>query len=210
MRSLIWVILFIVWVSPAYSATLAELIADCRAISGETDTAAGINTDADWTKFINLAQDKIVRLGGFIPKHSEGTVANSDSLGIVMPSDFRFINRKNNGLIYFASGQWHRGLENPGFLVDTNVFNYFIGWKTADTAMMYAKRGSGNTHTYRLFYFGTAADLDTLTDTCEVKEDEHVFIVEEAVSYYLMALHAYQVAAGVRSGVRQDMGIVKQ
>lgn len=187
----------------ADSATLQDLINDLRSLAAEKDTALSLFSDADASKWINMAQDKIVRLGGYIPKDVD-VVVSLDSLSLALPADFRSIHQ--NGAVLRKVGIWSRCLNNPGFMVDTNVVNYFVGWAMEDSARFYVKGGILMTNdTIRVFYYAFATDMLATDSVCHVPSDMQTDIVEEAMGYVEQARKRYDAQQIIKGQVRSDM-----
>ncbi len=189
------------------SATLlSDLIEQLRGRAGVSadTTAAFTNTDA--MHWLNQAQNKIVKIGDYIPKHTDIVWLESDSLGYVLPSDFRVVDQAviRSGLV------WRLVLENPGFAHDTTAPQFFVKRQNADTALIYSKNIYMESQLVRLFYRGTASQFTALTDTVEVQVDRHVFIIEEAYAMYLQSERLFQEAQVNIALSRQDMGLVSQ
>lgn len=200
----IGVILLIVLLhSSANSVTLQNLINDLRALAGEKDTLLSLFSDDDASKWLNMSQDKIVRLGGYLPK-STVIIYASDSQSLALPTDFRSMH--SNGALLWKAGMWSRMLNNPGLMVDTNVANFFIGWVHEDSARMFSKGTILMTgDTVRLFYFAFATDMLTTDSVCHVPADMHVDIVEEAMGYVEQSRKRYDIQQIIKGQVRSDM-----
>lgn len=200
MKKLLFVLLLLA--GSVQPATLASLIAELRQRTGEKDTVNSFYTNADAKTYLNEAQDKLVRLGGYIPKHVD-ILYNFDSVTYRLPASFKAL----NGAIRRTKGQWARLLYNDNFKKDTSANHYFIQFKAVDTALLYLGGSYWNDgDTARIFYQGTATPMTTDTSTCLVSRDLQVFIIEEAVSMYEQAKRSFQSMALVRGQVRQDMG----
>jgi len=204
---LIFILVFGLMISPyCMSATLSSLITDLRYRADETDTATSNFSDAQAKNWLNDAQERIVSLGGFIQKQVDISYALGDSLGYVLPSDFRY----DAGAMYRSGRQWETMVENPNFAVDTDVYQYFIKWKNSDTALLYIKGELWIGNTIRVFYLGVATEMTSDTTECEAQDDMEPFIVEEAFSYYLESMRMFQPADQIQRKVRTDMGLTKQ
>jgi hypothetical protein len=190
--------------SVIHGATLATMIAEFRQRTGEKDTLTSFYTNADATTWINHAQDKLVRIGGYIPMQVDIRYSK-DSMAYKLPVTFKQL----KGAIRRSSGVWSHLIYNPGFRVDSTVANYFVEWKNTDTALLYLGGKTWVTpDTIRIFYNGSVARMTALTDECKVSSDLQVLILEEAISMYEEAKRSYQAMALIRGQVRQDMGLV--
>lgn len=193
--------------TPASSATLSELITDLRYRVDESDTSTSNFSDSVGKLWLNDAQDRIVALGGFIKKQTDITYSKDDTLGHVLPSDFRYVDQ----VIYLDGRQWETVINNPGFFHDTSTNQFTIKWQNADTARIYFKGTNfWEDKRVRLFYLGVADGMTADSTECEAQDDVEGFIVEEAFVYYLQSLKMYQAAQVVRQNIREDMGLIKQ
>lgn len=208
MIKLFFTLILLLLMGNSYAASLSDLIRDLRHATGELTDTTSFYTDSTANRWINLAQDRIVTLGGFIPKQVDFTFNRNDTT-YTMPSDFRMIDGDKNIAIHenSISPLWN----NPGFKKDTTLNQYFIGWKDEDTAKLYI-RGTYlvDDDLLRIFYLGTAADMAYDTSTCEVPDNLQGYIIEEAFSYYIRSQKRFQEASLIQSLIRQDMGIVKK
>lgn len=188
------------------SATLSDLIELLRGRAGVSSDTTVAFTNTDAMGWINQSQNKIVKLGGYIPKQTDITWLESDSLGYVLPSDFRVVDQ-----VVMRSGEsWQPVFQNPGFVYDSVVAQFFIKWKNADTAIIYGKHIYPDSQMVRLFYRGAATQFTALTDTAEVKTDRHVHIIEEAYAMYLQSERLFQEAQLIIMLNRQDMGLMQE
>ncbi len=207
-RSLILLILLFVLITPGvYAATAADLITSLRILIGEgTDTASYI-TDAQALEFLNSGQDMINRIGGYLEKQTDYTIADADTFGVALPSNLRDV----TGVMLWDNTQWEAVVESPDFKnKDETALQWDWKFKTADSAFFYLK---GNTkfigQIVRITYKGDATNLDSTSVTVEMPQDLHVFIVQEAGYFYLWSIREFQAATTLRQQIRQDMGIVE-
>ena len=185
------------------SATLQNLINDLRALAAEKDTLLSLFSDADASKWLNMAQDKIVRLGGYLPKSTE-IIYSSTSQSMALPTDYRSMHQ--NGALVRKAKQWNMMLENPGFIVDTGVANFFVGWHHEDTARFFSKGIVLITgDTMLVVYYAFATDRLATDSVCHVPQDMHVDIVEEAMGYVEQARKRYDIQQIIKAQVRADM-----
>ena len=196
---------FLLLFAVAGADTGTELIERLRSRTGEPDSLTSNYTQDEALQWINDGQAKINLLGGYTHKSTDITYAKSDSLGSVLPSDFRY----QDGCMLLLGRLWESIWWNPKNIVDTSIYTYFIEWQNEDTARAYFRNIERNGLRIRLFYLASVAELGR-TDTCEIKEDHQGFIIEEAYSYYLESLRMFGEAAGLRQQVRQDMGILQR
>lgn len=207
MKHLISIILiFCLVYQSGQSATLSDMTDALRGRISEVDSVTSSFTNTQARRWINEAQDKVVTLGGLLAKSTDITFAVSDTLGSALPVDFR----QAEGAMILVGTQWQPMLINPLFIADTSVPQYYIGWQDADTARFYSKQIAMVGARMRLFYRGVAASLDSVTAVVEVQENLHVFIIEEALSYYLQSLKMFGDARAIQAQVRADMGVGKQ
>jgi hypothetical protein len=185
--------------------TGTELIERLRSRTGEPDSLTSNYTQAEALQWINDGQAKINLLGGYTHKSTDITYAQSDSLGAVLPSDFRY----QDGCMLRMGRVWEPMYLNPKFETDDSKIHYFIEWQNEDTARIYFRNIERNGLRIRLFYLATVAELGR-TDTCQVWEDHQGFIIEEAYSYYLESLRMFEPAMVLRQQTRQDMGILQK
>lgn len=206
-RFLYVVLLLLLTAVQSKSATLlSDLIEQLRGRAGVSSDTTVSFTNTDAMHWLNQSQNKIVKIGDYIPKHTDIEWLESDSLGYVLPSDFRVVDQA----MIRSGNTWRPVLENPGFAVDKVTPQFFVKRKNADTAVFYTRYIYLDTSLVRLFYRGTASQFTALTDTAEVQVDRHVFIIEEAYSMYLQSERGFQEAQALVAQNRQDMGIVSQ
>lgn len=220
---------------PSQAKDAADLVADFRIRTNEPDTSESFSSDTAIARFLNMGQDKVVRLAQFLRK-SVDVVYNSDSITYALPTDFK----TTRGILTWMEGIWGPFVFNPMFGLDTVGVNGFVEWEHPNQATLYLQGGDAyDGDTIRVFYNGDAPDMDvyrslffddtsgvTYTsidtsgcdgacdsvwypDSCYVPDDLHVFIIEEAISYQEQAKRAFQQAQLIRQEVRLDLGIVK-
>lgn len=182
-------------------ATLADLIADLRVLTGEPDTVNSFYTNADAQVYLNQAQDPIVRLGGYI-KRQVDVLYTTDSLSYRLPSTFI----KVVSALRRTEGTWIETAYNDG-LHDSIVATYMVQWKNTDTAKAYLGGRWTDGDTLRLFYLAKASPMDSLADVCDVPEDLQCFVLQEAIALFEQAKRSFEAAALIRQQVRRDMGV---
>lgn len=201
-------LLFLILVSPSRGATAADMIADFRILTDEDTTQGSLVADTEILVFLDNAQDKIVRIGGYLKKSTD-VIHSEDSNSYGLPLAFRRL----DGIAVHATNEgfkWTKVFNNPFFMIDTTVYQYYIGWSHPDSARIYFKGAFWKGDTIRVSYIGDAADLDSLTAVCEVPTDLQTFIIEEAIANYERAKRNHQVQRQTQIQVRMDMGILKQ
>ncbi len=199
-------VLFVIPVQSESATLLSDLITQLRGRAGVSADTGVAFTNTDAMHWLNQSQNKIVKIGDYIPKHTDIEWLESDSLGYVLPSDFRVVDQA-----MIRSGRvWRPVLENPGFAVDIVKPQFCVKWQDADTALFYSRYIYMDTQLVRLFYRGTATQFTALADVVEVQVDRHVFIIEEAYAMYLESERLFQEAQLIIALSRQDMGLVSQ
>jgi len=206
MKKIIIAALLIVMLFSCGQATiLSELTSQFRTLIGEPDTATAYCTNTMIKTWLNLAQQKIVKLmREGIYQYDYTYVA--ESLSYELPSEFLEI----KGVMVREENQWVAAIPNPNFFVDTGSYTFFTAQKKPDTSLLYL-RGSGfkEGDTIRIFYRKPLASMDTLTDTCEVAADLQIFVLEEAESYFEKATKNYAAWQALFQQIRIDMGLIK-
>ncbi len=260
--------------------------------TAELTTATSFYSDSSAAIWLNLAQFRIVKLGGYIPKFTD-IVYTEDSNFYALPTDFRQVTGAeimSRGIWYpvavvdnftadpisqvkiswvnedsaivltnrtgfeermldilysvdsvsyvipqdFKSilsvmlrkgGKWEPVFLNLGFMSDTNAYNYTIFQENTNIAHIYIKgddlwdndtirvfyrRTLQDNDTLRVDYVGTASEMLTPAAICQVPDELHNFIIDEAISYYMWAQKRFQEAALLQQRIRVDMGIVQQ
>lgn len=212
MKSLVLLLALVLLAACVSAADLDDLTLDFRESILETDTSRSLIPDTIVHTFINMAQDKIVRLGGFLRK-TYTFVYHEDSSSFGLPSTFKSIGlngvmRQSAGI--FSQGDWFSIVYNPGFRKDTIVAHYTVGWDTTDTPRLYIKGNIDEDDSIKVFYRARATAMATGAAVCQVPADEHIFIIEEAISLYEKAKRSHQVMQLLQQTTRMDMGIIKQ
>ncbi len=205
MRTIGLICLLVLLAGQCCGETLSGIISQLRARVNEQDTTTSIFTNATAIEWANMAQHKIVKIGGYIDKSVDVYWTEADSLGVSLPSDFR----TDIAAMVWNDTQWDYLLKNP-YLNEGSGKQYFCAMKRADTAVAYFKGFFVDSTRVRIFYKGIAAEMDALGDTCEVQADLIGAIVEEMFSYYMDYKAQYQVAMAIRQQNRTDMGIIQQ
>ena len=78
-----------------------------------------------------------------------------------------------------------------------------------DTIRVYYHRMIGAGDTVRVNYLGSPGIMTSDTYDCEVPEDLHNFIIEEALAFYFFSQKRIQEAQAIRQGVRFDLGVTE-
>lgn len=188
---------------------VSDLIADFRILTDEIAAQGSIVDDSEIVVFLNRAQDKIVRLGGFLPKKYD-IVHDEDSTSYQLPSD---VKRVTNVEVKAGAeaDNWAGLIRNEGFIIDTNVYEYFIRWDSVTAPRLYIKSDAiGDNDTLRVSYVGDAIDLTATTDSCEVPTDLQAFIIEEAIANYYRSRQNFTAQQQTQNQTRLDMGLLKQ
>ncbi len=202
-RILLWLIILTFAAHFVEAATLDDLLWGFRQRIGEPDSGSSIISDTAAMRFLDMAMDKVVPFGGFLPQRCD-IAYSPDSMKYSLPTDFK----RCSMVVAYDGEQWHAAVNNPGFITDVDKYQYFIWWENADQAELYLKGSYFYTdQTVRIHYLARAPNMDARTDSCYVPDDLHVFIIEEAVSYYEQAKKNHAVFQLLNAIVRQDMGI---
>jgi hypothetical protein len=202
---LIWIMAMVLCTTSG-AETRADLSYMFRARIGETDATTSFVSDTVISVFLNQGQDKIVSIGGFLPNYTTITYS-TDSTKYSLPAGVKVV----NGVTVLDEGVEHPVLPNPYFMVDTSAFSFYITWNTPDTAELRLKSPNfyeGQVVT--VHYNGDAADLITASTVCEVPSNLHVFIVEEAISYYEEAKRNFAGFQLLNAIVRRDLGVGRE
>jgi hypothetical protein len=190
----------------ALGSTLGELTTKFRTYVAETDTATSFFTNTDFKVWWNLAQHRIVKLGGYIEKKID-IIPDDDSSAYNLPVGFK----SPVGAMVRSSGVWYICKPDPFFKSDSAGPRYFVAGVGSDSFLVYYKRNTTYLNdTLRLIYKSDVADLDTTTDTSEVPGDLEGLVIDEAYSYYLQAKQNYQMRFQVWQIIRTDMGVISQ
>ena len=203
------IILVLMIVCPPSQATtlVSDLITDFRILTDEIAAQGSIVHDSEIVVFLNRAQDKVVRLGGFLPKKHD-IVHSSDSLDYQLPSDVRYVTSVETRATAEAD-KWTGFVRNEGFIIDTTAYEYYIRWDSATAQRIYVSGDLENGDTIRVSYLGDANDLTDTTDTCEVPTDLQTFIIEEAIANYYRSRQNFSAQQQTQNQTRLDMGLVR-
>ena len=189
--------------------TLGDLKTRFRYRVDEVDVSKAFFTDSSLTQWLNMSQESVVRLGGFIPKTAKfGLELNR---AFAMPAGFRAIKK-----VFAISSDDAQGpypvLRNPGFVTDVIAMQYSLVWINQDSANLILKMGAAENleDTIYVEYVSTANVLSTDTSTVDVPADLIHLIIKEATGYYYEALHMRGHAQAIWQEVRMDMGLLKQ
>ena len=208
MKRLIFVILLCAAFTVSVSAeTLGDLKTLLRYRLDEVDANKAFFTDSSLTHWLNMSQDAVVRLGGFIPKT---TKINLDTLRVfALPSGFRSVKQIFG---WDASREPYPVLPNPGFIGEEVTMYFSVLWINPDSANLIIKVGAAEApeDTIYVEYLSTANVLSTDTSTVDVPADLIHLIIKEATGYYYEALHMRGHAQAIWQEVRIDMGLLKQ
>ena len=190
------------------AATLGDLKTLLRYRLDEVDASKAFFTDSSLTHWLNMSQESVVRLGGFIPKTAKFGLDTNRSFA--MPAGFRGIKK------VFAIAPEDEGpypvLRNPGFLTDVIAMQYSLIWINPDSANLILKMGAAENieDTIYVEYLSTANVLTSDTSTVDVPADLNHLIIKEATGYYYEALHMRGHAQAIWQEVRADMGLLQQ
>lgn len=206
MKKVIIFILVLVFVHQFVQAeTLGDLLTGFRYRIDETDSSNSVIVNAAGRYFIDQAQDKYVRMTGYLHKDTD-IVYDDTTPDYALPSGFKMV----EGVMVKNNNFWYRTVPNPYFLRDTNITSWFVGWSDPATARLYMRGGTlADGDTVRVFYRSTASSLDTTTDTCEVPTDEQVHIIDEAILMYQEAKQNFQAQQALWQQLRIDEGVLK-
>jgi hypothetical protein len=204
MKRLATLVLLLSLAGAAQGQTLAsDLVTLLRLRTGERDTVASYFTNEEALLLLNSAQDRVVTLGGLLEKSYDTTYQRADSLGVTLPSTYRFVTEVKT----YLGKTWQGIKPNPSFADPTSDFCYDVDWYDADSARIMFRGDFMQGVRLRITYLGVAESLDALTDTVQVRSDQEGLIVEEAMRYYLESLSKFQAAAQMQMGVRADIGV---
>ena len=168
------------------------------------------------TRVDSLISRVYVQVGGFVSRRKNISFSEN-SASYLLPTDFGRV----QGVMIRSSGIWKPAIENPMFMVDTNVTQYWIAWGHVDSAFMYLRTDDlydGDTvsvfylagpvtgDSLRISYYAQPPLMDGTDSTCVLDDDLEGFVLEEAMNYYYEAIRDYQGAAQMRQNVRQDLG----
>lgn len=195
----------------AFGEDLDGLTQKLRARTAELDSTTSFYTDSSAKLWLNQGQDKVYRFTGAVKKRTSVTYS-VDSNGYAMPSDYVGLNPQS-GIVVNTTGQkWEPAFENPGFRIDTGAFQYYIDWVTNDSAEVFFKgRHFYDGQTINISYFSKPADMDTLTDSCEIDSKLQVYVIEQAMVFYLWSERMYGPASTLQQFIYGELGIgVKQ
>ena len=192
----------------SYAATAGDLLVQLRERVSEMDESTSYFADTTGIEWLNQAQSKIVRIGGHIPKYVDVTYI-ADSSVYPLPSGFRSL---DGGAMVKESGRDYVNMFlNPLFMIDTLIFQFFVKWEDENQAHVYVKgRNLSVGDKVRVFYFGTAPALTASADSCYVPQDLHVYIIEEAISFYYGSSKREDIKQAIWQATRTDMGLIKQ
>lgn len=186
----------------AYAGDRENLVERFRVRIGEPTAATSLVTDSNIALMLNMSQDKVVRLGGFIQKQVDVRY-RYDSTSYALPATFK----RALGAMTWDGGNSYTVMENPFFRYDTSDYQYFVAWVESDSAELYLRGVSMfDGQLIRLFYLGTATSMDTVGAPCEVADDEEVYVIEEAISYYEQSKQNYAALQLIFEMVRTAFG----
>lgn len=189
------------------SETLADLLWQFKQCVNETDTSKSIFTDTAAMLWLNLSQHKVVTMAGYLPKSTDISKVY-DSTIYPLPGDFHALNQPG-AVLAWDGYQWLPVFFNPGLAVDTNAANFDLVWQHADSAYIILRgRFLTGGQTIKVEYFARAPDMVARTDSCYVPSHLHVYIIEEAISYYERAKRNYAGYQLLNQVVRIDLGVL--
>lgn len=210
MKRLIFVILVCAIFALSVSAeTLGDLKTRLRYRLDEVDVSKAFFADSSLTHWLNMSQEGVVRLGGFIPKTAKFAIGTDRVFA--MPTSFRGISE-----IFVVSSDDSQPpypiAENPGFLLETIGMQYSVIWINPDSANLILKMGAleNPEDTIYVEYLSTANVLTSDASTVDVPADLIHLIIKEATGYYYEALHMRGHAQAIWQEVRMDMGLLQQ
>lgn len=210
MKRLILIILVCAIFALSVSAeTLGDLKIRLRYRLDEVDVSKAFFTDSSLTHWLNMSQEGVVRLGGFIPKTAKFAIGTDRVFA--MPTSFRGISE-----IFAVSSEGSQPpypiAENPGFLLETIAMQYSVIWINPDSANLILKMGAieAPEDTIYVEYMSTANVLTSDTSTVDVPADLIHLIIKEATGYYYEALHMRAHAQAIWQEVRMDMGLLQR
>lgn len=174
----------------------------------EVDATKSFFTDSGLTHWLNMSQESVVRLGGFIPKTAKFGLDTNRSFA--MPAGFRGINK-----VFGINSDYkdpYPILRDPGFLNDVIAMRYSLIWINQDSANLILKMGATENpdDTIYVEYMSTANVLTSDTSTVDVPADLIHLIIKEATGYYYEALHMRAHAQAIWQEVRTDMGLLQR
>lgn len=208
MKALLVILLVALTWGSSDAKTLEGLINDFRIRAGEKDSSKSIASDADIRLFLDHAQARIAKVGGYLPKrvniaYVEGTLIYT------LPSTYKYLDDKN-GVLLRSADDWIPMLFNPGFLKDTTAPNYTVAFVGGDTAKLYLSgRGFAEDDTIVVHFYGAANNLSFGTE-CDFPNDQEVYVVDEALLLYEQAKRDWAGFQLLYQSQRQDMGVEKQ
>ena len=145
MKKYLLIVLLLV-ASASYSATLSDLKHKLRVRTSELTDSTSFFTDTMATIWLNMAQERIVRLGGYIPKYTDINYS-WDSNTYNLPSGFI---RATSGNIK-TRGQWF-----PAYMVNNIVDSPYIQmkvvWKDEDSAQVILMRAGFEERQHDIIY----------------------------------------------------------
>lgn len=133
MRSLVAItIALLVLVGASQAETAADLVTQFRVRAGEQDTLRSFADDTSILTMLDMAQDKVVRLGGYLPKRQIFTYTAGQA-SYVLDSTFR----NATGVSVRKSGAWTpvpiKGQANP----DSTSLMWDVTWVDSDSAELH-------------------------------------------------------------------------
>jgi|GEM_PF-6054555 len=209
MKRLIFVVLVCVMFAPSIlSETLGDLKTRFRYRVDEVNASKSFFTDSSLTHWLNMSQEAVVRLGGFIPKTAKFGLETNRSFA--MPAGFRGIMQ-----VFGVSSDYkdpYPILRNPGFVSDVIAMQYSIIWINQDSANLILKMGvvENPEDTIYVEYMSTANVLTGDTSTVDVPADMIHLVIKESTGYYYEALHMRAHAQAIWQEVRTDMGLLQR
>ena len=135
--SIYFILILVMLTLNANSATLQELDIRLRHRVNEVDTTTSVFDTATSYAWLNMAQDRITVLSGYLPgfvdfEYTAGTLPE-----FVLPALFRGL----DGVIIKSNKRFYSIFYNPNFAIDTPVIQYSLVWDNEDEARVVIKLG---------------------------------------------------------------------
>jgi hypothetical protein len=206
MRFLITLLILLVPVQ-SFGVTAADLLDKLRRVTGQAHSARSAFTDSSGLIFLDMAQDNIIALSGYL--HKTQDIIHDESTDYTLNTDFVRL----KGVVVKAANDnynWKPMFPNPYFAADTNVINGYVDWQDPDTARLYIRGPLWLDDTIRVSYLATANALDSTTITCEVPKRLQTQLIEEAIRFYLYSGNRFGEASTKWQQLRTDMGLLQR
>lgn len=122
--------------STVQTANLGELEERLRHRINQVDKAISVFDTTTSFAWLNMAQDKIAVLAGYLPNDTNilylGGIAEFE-----LPSSLRTL----RSVIIKSQGRFYSIFHNPDFVIDTPIIQYTWGWEDEDTPFLIIKLG---------------------------------------------------------------------